>query len=33
VFTAEAGSTMVYDRESRVVAHPAARLVAALRRD
>ena len=31
-FTADGGSTMVYDRDSRVLAHPAARLVAALRR-
>ena len=31
-FTADDGSTMVYDRESRVVTHPAARVVAALRR-
>lgn len=31
-FTADGGGTMVYDRDPRVVAHPAARLVAALRR-
>lgn len=31
-FTADGGATMVFDRESRVVAHPAARLVATLKR-
>ena len=31
-FTADGSATMVFDRESRVVAHPAARLVATLKR-